>query len=152
MITYGWKQGLGFFHGDPQKCGEEIAEICGEVDSATPQDVLEKARDESTELHKCFEWDDTKAAEKYRIEQARQILRFIIVKPTQEEVEEQKQKYEFRGFYKTSNDEGYKPIQRIVVNKDEHALLLERAYAELHAFKVKYACLQELEEIFALID
>lgn len=49
-------------------------EICDQMESATPQQILEKARDESTELHKCFTWDDSIAAEKYRIQEARQIV------------------------------------------------------------------------------
>jgi hypothetical protein len=40
-----------------------------------PEAVIEFARDPTTELHRHFEWSDSKAAEAYRLVQARQILR-----------------------------------------------------------------------------
>ena len=49
---------------DAQLVADEIMSI---GDAATPQQIVEKARDEATELHKCFTWDDRIAAEKYRL-------------------------------------------------------------------------------------
>lgn len=37
-------------------------------------DVLEEARDESSPLHRHFEWDDTEAAAQYRKQQARVLI------------------------------------------------------------------------------
>lgn len=37
-------------------------------------DVLEAAKDESSILHKHFEWDDNKAADQYRRDQARALI------------------------------------------------------------------------------
>lgn len=75
------------FKADAQKCADEIMEICEELESATPQRILEKARDSNTELHKCFTWDDTEAAEKWRITEARSVVRnlkIVEVKPDKE--------------------------------------------------------------------
>ena len=58
------------YKADAEKVSKEIESI----QNATPKNILEFARSENTELHKCFEWDDTKAAEKYRLQQARQIV------------------------------------------------------------------------------
>lgn len=38
------------------------------------EDVLSEARDESSPLHKHFEWDDSEAAEQYRRQQARSLI------------------------------------------------------------------------------
>lgn len=38
------------------------------------EDVLEEAKDESSILHKHFEWDNTAAAEQYRRQQARVLI------------------------------------------------------------------------------
>lgn len=47
----------------------------------TPEEVLEHARDPDSPGHKHFEWDDTKAAYKHRIEQARELLaRRVVIK------------------------------------------------------------------------
>ena len=109
---------------------------------------MDKARDEHTELHKCFEWDDTKAAEKYRVHQARQIVCHLIVK----EVNDEPQKQEVRFFYKTDNQEGYKSVSYIMRNEDEYQKLLDRALSELKAFEKKYSTLKELNGLFEAIN
>lgn len=136
------------FGADPQKCYEEIREICEDVESAPPQEILERARDETSELHKCFTWDDTVAAERWRLNEARVVARQLVIK----EVEVPKDRPEIRLFYKTDNESGYKPTEIIVKQEDEYKQLLARAYAELRAFKAKYSMLNELQEIFALIS
>lgn len=136
------------FGADAQKCYEEIMEICNDLDSASPRDVLDKARDESTELHKCFTWDDSVASERWRIHEARLVTRQLVIK----EVKVPKDRPEVRLFYKTDSKPGYKPTQIIVRKEDEYKALLARAYSELRAFKAKYSMLEELREIFELID
>lgn len=145
MERYKWKHGFGFVKADAQKVGEEILSIGSDV---TPQQVLEKARQEDTELHKCFEWNDAIASEKYRLIQARDVIRFLVI----EEEKVPTDRPEVRLMYKTDNATGYKPIKVIMQDKTEYEKLLERAWAELRAFKAKYAMLTELEEIFSLID
>jgi hypothetical protein len=44
------------------------------------EDVVDAARDEATALHSLFTWDDSVAAEKWRLTQARQIIRVFIHK------------------------------------------------------------------------
>jgi len=41
----------------------------------TPEELVQAARDENSPLHHFFEWDDDKAAEKYRLMQARTLIR-----------------------------------------------------------------------------
>jgi len=43
----------------------------------TPSAVVDEARPEDSPLHAAFEWDDSIAAEKYRLEQARRLLRQV---------------------------------------------------------------------------
>lgn len=147
MITAKWKQGFERFYKDvdPNEVAKEIASI---GDSATPQDILDKARDESTELHKCFEWDDAIAAEKHRLQQARYVVHFLVI----EEEIVPTSRPEIRLFHKTESAEGYKHTKLIVRQENEYEKLLARAWAELRAFKAKYSCLAELQEIFELID
>ena len=135
-----WK--IDLFCANAEKCYQEILSI-GET--ATPKQILDFARDPGTELHKCFEWDDSIAAEKYRLQQARTVVcHLVYVEETQQEPQR------IRLIQKTS--EGYSPVQLIVRNKTEYESLLSRAMAELRAFKQRYHALSELEEILALID
>lgn len=136
------------FGADAQKCYEEIMSICDDFDSASPRAILDKARDETTELHKCFTWDDSIAAERWRVNEARLVTRQLVIK----EVEVPKDRPEVRLFYKTDNESGYKPTHIVVRKEDEYKQLLQRAWSELEAFRRKYAMLNELQEIFEVID
>lgn len=146
MIKAKWKSGFEhLYKADAQLVANEISNIGKDP---TPEDIVNAARDESTELHKCFTWDDTEAAERWRKQEARDIVCKLVI------TEENKpnDKPEIRVFYKVEDGEGYKPTEFVVKHDDEYAKLLERAYLELRAFKQKYSCLKELQEIFDLID
>lgn len=145
MTVATWRSGPCVFKADAQKVADEISSIGLSV---KPEEIVDKARDESTELHKCFEWDDTKAAEKYRVYQARKIVCHLIVK----EVDDEQQKQEVRFFYKTDSQEGYKPVSYIMRNEDEYQKLLDRALSELKAFQKKYSTLKELDGLFDAIN
>lgn len=146
MIVATWRSDC-HYKADAQKCFDEISEI-GEF--ATPKQIVDKARNEDTELHKCFEWDDTVAAERYRIVQARKVCQSLVFQRTEKQIEERKP--EIRVLFKPLEAPGYRKTEIIVKHEDEYAKLLATAYRELHAFKVKYACLSELEAILELID
>lgn len=45
----------------------------------TPDAVVEAASDPGSPLHDYFEWDDTEAARKYRLDQARTLIRVVRV-------------------------------------------------------------------------
>src|SRR5690348_15271357 len=42
--------------------------------SLTPDNVINEAEKKSSPLHPFFEWDDTKAANKFRLQQARSLI------------------------------------------------------------------------------
>ena len=65
-----------------RELGEILQKSPGRVLQA--QSVVDKARDVKSSLHGLFEWDDSKAGEAYRLEQARGVIRlyFIVIEPT----------------------------------------------------------------------
>ena len=130
--------------GDAEKCYRE----CQTLSEITPENVLDLARDENTELHKCFEFDDTIAGEKYRLIQARDIIRHFVIKYTNDGGEEQK----IRTFQITTVTNRYEPTRVIMKNPNEYAALLSRAKEELRNIKRRYKTLTELEEVFEAID
>ena len=73
MGVYQWKEGTRIV-GDPQKVGQEIESIS----VRTPENIVRKAEDENTELHKCFTWDDEEAAKKWRNQEARTVVNAIV--------------------------------------------------------------------------
>lgn len=46
--------------------------------SVTPAQLLEHARNPNCALHRYFDWDDTTAAEAYRLLQARSVIRAVV--------------------------------------------------------------------------
>lgn len=131
----------GIYKADAQKVADEIGN-----EKITPQEMIEKARNEQSELHKCFEWNDTVAAEKYRLQQARVVLSMLVFKPKTEEEQP------VRIFSLTTEKSTYQPTKLFLVQSDEYQDLLKRALAELETFKRKYSTLNELEEVFRAIE
>lgn len=133
-----WKTPL--FKADAKKCYEEIG-----TDGITPQEIVEIARNEDSELHKCFEWDDSIAAEKYRIMQARTILLNLVVvnKPKDEPV---------RVYQISATKNVYQPTTFFMKNPTEYQTLLSRAMGELRSIQKRYSQLAELETVFEAID
>lgn len=56
----------------------KLAEIYERDGALRPKTLVDEARDESSPLHSQFDWDDTKAAEAHRINQARQLIRVAV--------------------------------------------------------------------------
>jgi len=140
MESVKWKIS-GIFKADPQKCFEEIGDK-----SVSPEEVLNKARNEKSELHKCFEWNDGIAAEKYRLQQARTIINLLVIKTERDD------EIPIRVYQITSQRNTYQPSRLFLQQPDEYRKLLERAKSELIAFKNRYKTISELEMIFELID
>lgn len=116
----------------------------------TLSDVVEKARDSRSEMHNCFEWDDSIAGQKYRESQAGNMIRQLVIVRGNEDKPE---KTNIRVFISTGKrDNTYTSTRLIMKKQDEYEALLERALAELRAFKQKYSILSELEEFLSLID
>lgn len=150
MVVASWRKGTGFLYkdADPNAVASELRSL---GDGFGPEDVVKYAKDGGTELHKCFEWDDSKAANSWRIYQARNLIINLVVddKAIPEDLPP------IRVFYKVDSDggvSGYKETQKIIKVADEYANLLTQARNELRIFKAKYSCLEELADIMALID
>ena len=118
-----WKPGFEYvYKADANRVYEEIQSI-GET--CTKEDIVNKARDESTELHACFEWDDTVAAEKYRLRQAGDVVRhlYLVRQETPDEEPEHEEKKiivnQFRGFSNLGKHDEYESTIQIVRNEDK---------------------------------
>ena len=145
MITATWKRGFERFHqADAQKVAEEIMAI-GEA--ATPLQIVEKAKDVNSELHRCFTWDNDIAAAKWRLHEARTLVCHLVIQTGNDDEDAP----EIRFFHRIDSG-GYKQAELIFRREDEYQALLKQALADLQAFKRKYKNLQELDYILDLID
>lgn len=135
----------GKYHADPTKCKDEIESIGSDV---KPQQIVDYAKNPDTELHKCFTWDNNLAAEKWRLQEARQIVCSLVIVESNSDRENDTQ---IRVFHKTDNEDGYKTLQFILQDKDEYKKLLERCEYDLRNLKKKYQSISEYQEIWDLI-
>ena len=129
---------------DANDVGKELEDI-ETKEGITPRNVVEYAKNEKTTLNKMFEWNDAIAGEKWRIQQARDIIRNISV----EYIKQDNTKTQIRAFVKTSlkHKEEYRNIEAVVSDEEQYALLLNQAYKELNSTKNKYVELQEIQEL-----
>ena len=77
-MVYQWKDKAVIKKGNVQRIGEELETF--EESQRTPENIVDFAkRNRRSELHRCFEWNDTKAAAKWRLDQARNLIHSIEV-------------------------------------------------------------------------
>lgn len=144
---YRWRVGSYFTIADANIVGNEISSL----QKITPENVVKFARNEETELHKLFEWNDTEAGEKWRKHQASMILGDLKVVVKKQE-DNQVQEKVTRAFVTLGYKKEYETIQSVVKEPEKYDLLLERATERLRSIRNTYAELAELREIFELID
>jgi len=150
MAAYFWKRNLPV---PAQMAGEYLEELEKKHSALTPEIVLEESRDENAVLHKCFEWDDAKAAEGYRLVQARNIIRNITVK-----IEKQDSPALITRAFVNVQDEStqekgrFVSVEIAVTDEEMKKQVLKNALYELQLFKNKYAECYELGKIFADIE
>lgn len=143
-MVYQWKDGARF------KTDANIAgRICADMEAAgtlTAGNLVEVSRPADAPLHKEFEWNNTKAADKWREHQARNIINSIIL------VDEQEQETAVRAFFKLeTKTPTYESVVSIVRQEDKYAALKEAALRELKAFQRKYSQIVEFGKLFAVI-
>ena len=147
MKKYSWKSAC--FNANVQKVGEELEQL-EKVQEITNKNVLEYATNNSdSELHKCFEWDDKIAGEKYRLYQASILISSISFIIEEEPIKKQKVYFSI----KTSEKEvsKFKNIKSILENDDEYTALCQKAKAELERCKDNYNELISKEDLKDII-
>lgn len=129
-----------------------VGEVCAKLESEgrlTPADLVDESRPDDAPLHGCFEWNDAKAAERFRETQASYIIRSVEVTPVES-------KEPTRAFisYVPDKDESptYLSVVHMVHDKTKREYMLEQALRELESFRRKYRNLSELANVFDAID
>lgn len=148
-MVYKWKEAVSI-PVDPQVAGEELEKIRirqnGRLES---EDVVSAARPADSPLHPAFEWNDKKAAEKWRLEQAGHLIRSIVVT-----LDDTGDREPVRAFVSVKRDEdrSYTSVQHALADAELRAQVVAAALAELDAWRKRHAELVELARIFTAID
>ena len=119
----------------------------------SPNAVVEFAKNPKTLLHEKFIWDDSKAAEEYRLWQARRIISLELTIIPSEKQQESIIVREFQSLKEDRTaDKGYRLITDIMNNPITRKQLIDQALQELIRIKTKYQNLIELSSVFKEID
>ena len=117
-----------------------------------PKDVVEYARDPDTALHQKFNWDDTTAAELYRLWQARKIITVNVTVLKRDDISVNTFVSLKADRYKQGEDGeftgGYRSMVDVLSTPSLRKTLLEEALEEHDFWEKKYQHVVELAEIF----
>lgn len=148
MTRYAWKP-MAFVNGDAQAVGERLAWLQrNNGERLTPRVVLDDARPVESPLHQCFEWDNTRAAELYREDQARAVLRSIRV--IKQDGETQRAERMFVNVVEVIDEEeqhGYVPLARVLSDAELFKQMCQQAARDLSAFEDRYSQFTQLATI-----
>lgn len=144
-MVFKWKDGAR------QTVSAQIAgEVCSALESEgrlTAKTLVDVNRPEDAPLHNAFEWDNDEAAERWREQQARNIIHSIVV------VDETQESEPVRAFFNiVATAPEYESIGAIVKTEDKYRALMATALRELKAFQKKYSQLEELSPVFEAIE
>lgn len=149
LVRYEWRPGSRFSHLDPQVVGEELDRIERERGALTAEVVVEEAADPSSPLHPAFEWNDSAAAHRYRLEQARALMRSLIVRvyiPARERSEPVRARLAVTA--PGGGPKRYVWYTEAMRRPEWRKEVLEQARRDLRALLTKYAVFRELAAIF----
>lgn len=150
--SYKWKEGFLNKGVPAAKANKEIERIKRKK-GLSAEAIVQEAKDKNNILHPLFEWDDAKAADKYRLTQAQNITRALVA--VDEETGVETRLYFptiFRSPKEARSVTMYDSIENILADPDARGNLLKRALAELESFKRKYSNLEELSDVMQAID
>lgn len=121
---------------------DQLQAIYDEAGELRPRTVVDKAKDPSHPLHDRFEWDDKLAGEKYRLQQASDLIRSV--EWTYAEAPDGAPK-RVRAFHSVNRVDGpsYVPVQEIQQDPFLAKLTLQAAEREWKALHRKYGHLAE---------
>ena len=114
--------------------------------SLKPQDVVESARSKSSPIHSCFEWNNSVAAEKYRLAQASYLIRSVSVR-----FDSKQGPAYLRCFVSLdrNNDERrYEELEVAIKNPKSREEIVFQAWREYILWEAEYKFLSEFAAIF----
>ena len=142
---YSWRAGKNV---SAQVAGEVMEKIEKRDGVVTKESFLEESRPKNSPTHKLFEWDDSVAAEKFRLHQSAMAIRDIVVTIVKSEEEQHKSPAFVNVVSGLSNKAEYKSIGVAMMDEDERSVILENAFEEFKRFEDKYKSLKELSNVF----
>ncbi|MBO6178502.1 MAG: hypothetical protein J6M62_11250 [Selenomonadaceae bacterium] len=141
-MVYKWKYNISV---EAETAGKELERMENKHGKVTPQIILDESRADNAPLHRLFEWDDTKAAEKYRLTQAQNIIHNLTITVDNPKTERQTT---VRAYVKLQDEVyNYISVTKAVTEQDTYQAILNEALEEIKRFQRKYSGLVEFADI-----
>lgn len=134
---------------DAQTAGEALERVKGHNSGdLTPEAVVEAAKDKRNPLHAVFEWDDSKAAHEYRLQQAGVLIRSVVVTvsralPASEAVDVR---------VTDTSRSGGASTAKVVSAEELHRAKVDRGWRELEDWHKQYGVLPEFVGVAAALS
>ena len=150
-LRYEFKQGARYGIA-ADVVGSELAKIQQEHGVTTPHAVVEAGRPEDAPLHPVFEWRNEVAGEKYRVWQARNLIKAVVTIEEKNGKDESTQVYVHVPKGSAGDDElnqtpsGYQPVSVVVSRPDMYASALSELAGKVSAAKASLEALTRAAE------
>lgn len=156
-MVYKWE---GYkFNLPAQTVGEKLEEITQRYGAVTNKNFVEESRPEDSTTHSLFEWNDSIAAEKWRLDQARRIIGAVKIVVQNPSTETSKETYSVRAYVNKEVDDSrtqaaYVPFEHAMHNKggDYRDIVVANAKRELREFANKYRIYSEFAKVIVAIE
>ena len=127
-----------------------------EEEGLNAENLLEVAKNKKNSLHELFDWDDSSAGEKYRLQQARILINEVKI------IVNDKELYAFENVQVSISTKSgtpnnitsriYKPIGEIMDKEEYRKQVLSSALSNMGYWKEKYVEYNELKPIFVSLN
>lgn len=144
---YTWRPGARL-RGDAQVVGELLDDLVKEHGGQLrPGQILKAATPKGSPLHGYFEWNDKRAANKYRLSQAGNILRALCIVSISPDVAP------MRAYVVESQQGPYVPSKVVFAEPSRRTAMALKAMVELTAWRRRWQPLAaEMRDVFRSID
>ena len=138
----------GLYKVSAEDAGKELERIRQKYGSLKAEDVVTESKSKDSPLYSIFEWDNKKAADAWRVNQAKALIRNIVVN-----IEHKEMQCKVRAFVSVADGPqakaSYVPINEASNNEYAKKYLMNCAKHDMECFTAKYRTLTELGEIIS---
>lgn len=133
-VTYRARPGHGLSNKDAAVVGPILRDLTESAGRLDPKLIVTSARPKTSPLHRYFEWDERKAADQYRVWQARQLVKSIEIVVQEERIPA------FYSVAMTDNeqDREYMPLQDVLTDATLLAKTKTRFRRDIERVKNEY--------------
>ena len=134
----------------------ETLEALGDIETlhgvVRPETVVEVARDPNHVLHKHFDWDNTSAGDKYRLQQARALITSYKITVTYDHPGGGVRKVTIPAMVQPVKEAGYVSVEVAMTDTDQRAQVVAMYKTRFRNLSDRVTAFDEFENVRLAID